>query len=113
MSVSEEVGVRAVVSTDNGLEECMYVGDVDVWLLYHVDTETWITLGTEAETPITEDEAKEMGFQLVVHKDNPKLVLADGRVYYGCQVCWSLGTPYENKLREELLLLSVSRVLGI
>jgi hypothetical protein len=107
MPAHKDNGKSALVSTHKGQETCTYVGNVDVWLLYDEAANSWINLGQEAETPITEDEAEQMGFQLVAHKDNPKLVLDDGRVYYGCQVCWS--TEGARSLSFERFLLSISQ----
>lgn len=62
-----------------------YVGKVTVYACHMPDGS--LRSSSNAEEPIPEDQIPEGGFQTEL-PDNPKIILDDGRVVYGCQVWW-------------------------
>lgn len=84
-----KVGARVEVFGGDGktlLGKGRYVGDVTVWYIQSADGNLQ-SLGNAEEKPGRHLIPK--GGKIVRDEGNPKLVLDDGTVKYGCQVWWN------------------------
>lgn len=62
------------------------VGNVTVYIIGKPDGSI-VSLQNAEERP-SDKVIAEHGGELIISEDNPKIVLDDGRVVYGCQVWW-------------------------
>ena len=65
------------------------VGRVDVWLYRTPDGLRSATDAEKEPTPEMIKEAEAVGASFECVKGNPKIVMDNGRVVYGCQVWWT------------------------
>ncbi len=77
---------RAKVATENGTVLGQYVGDVTVYVINH--PRGALVSNKLAETRPTDEEVAKIGGTLEKIDGNPKIVLDNGEVVYGCQVWW-------------------------
>lgn len=78
--------LRAKVMTEKGPVFGQWVGNVTVYVINHPRGS--LVSNKLAETRPTDEEVAKIGGTLEELKDNPKIVLDDGEVVYGCQVWW-------------------------
>lgn len=93
----EQVGCRVKVHSGDGskyLGEGTYVGDVPVFAVDGINAEgqrTILSNPNAMDVRPTEEEVASWGltdWKIRELPSNPKLVMDDGGVYYGCQVWW-------------------------
>ncbi len=77
-----QTNCRVKVGTDDGPKLGRYVGDVTVYAIYTKDN-IYASEENPGQEAIDAIEGK-----LRILEENPKLVLDDGRIFYGCQVFW-------------------------
>lgn len=73
-----------------------YVGNVSVYVIVMPDGS--IKSLKNAEQKPSDEEVTNLGGELLEVENNPKIVLDNGRVVYGCQVWWQpvSGDPKQN-----------------
>lgn len=102
--MSDDTGKQIRVDVFDGdavthLGQGTYVGDVVVYFFRRPDGH--LLFNSNAEERPSDQQIKmveELGGSLIEMPDNPKIVLDDGRVVYGCQVWWN---PIEEAHNDE------------